>query len=152
MCGKQRGLTLVETLAALALLAGVMLSSLSLFVQASRSLRSGADATRALAVASSILEETGGWGLRQLYLEFGRDGAASRYRFDSSTEPAAARWQGWLDRSLHDASALLQVEALGDSAGVVPALSLARAVRVTVTVGWLEEGRRRGLVLMTVRM
>lgn len=152
MCETQRGLTLIEVVAALGLLAGVMIASMALFVQASSALRSAADATRALAVATSIQEETAGWGLRRLYLEFGRDGSSPSYRFDSSVEPRAAHWQDWVDRGLHDAFASLEIEALADTAGRVPDLSAARAVRVIVTVDWSETGRRQRVALVTVRI
>ena len=92
------------------------------------------------------------WGIRRLYLEFGRDGSRTSYSFDSSREARAAHWQRQLDLVLHEGLARLEVESLPDAAGRVADLSSARAARVTVHVQWSVAGGRRRLTLVTVRI
>ncbi len=152
MSDRETGLSLAEVVVALGLLLGVLLSTTGLFLQSAGVLRSGADATRALAVATTVLEETSGWGLRGLYATFGRDGLAASYRFDTRTESAASHWQAMLDRSLYRAWAEIGVEAVADAAGLTPPLATGRAVRLSVTVHWSERARRRSVSLQSVRM
>jgi type II secretory pathway pseudopilin PulG len=147
---RERGFSLVEVVLALGLLAMVLISISGLFLLGGRQLRSGRDSSEALAVARAILEEMEGWGIRQTYAQFGLDGSASRYEIDSRGHPGAARWQARLDTMLSGASASIELTALGP--GAPPPMRLTRAIRVLVTVRWVEGERARQLQLGTVRM
>ena len=144
------GLSLVEAVLALGLLTGVLVSASGLFVVGMRQVRAGGSASQALAVGVSILEEMEGWGFRQVYAAFGRDGSATRYALDSRSEARAAGWQQMLDEARLDGHAEIEIASVGAD-GPASALRSTRAIRVTVTVHW-RVGRRRRLSLVAVRM
>jgi type II secretory pathway pseudopilin PulG len=150
----ERGLSLIEVILALGLMAAVLISIAGMFVISERQVASGKTATEALAVARTILEEIHGWGFRQTYGNFGLDGAAQSYTVLSSTNAEAARWQTLLDESLERGSeATILIESLAPTGVTVPNLDVTRAIRVTVTVGWTEaQGRDREVSVSTVRM
>jgi len=147
------GLSLIEVILALGLLGGVLISIAGMFILSERQVKSGKTATQALAVARTITEEITGWGFRQTYQVFGSDGAATSYTYDTQVNSYAAKWQTMLDDSLelgsHATILVASVEPSGG--GGAPALNVARAIRVTVTVFWAEGARNRSVRVMTVR-
>ena len=157
--GGDRGFSLVEVVLAMGLLAGVLIATSGLFIVAGKQVKSGRTSSEALAVAKEIHEDMVGWGYSQLWGMFGYDGQASTYTVDTRTSAACAGWQATLASKLGPsafASILLQsVDSVGggatnfaDASGNV----LARAVRVSVTVNWLEvPGRARSVTVGTVR-
>ena len=145
------GFSLPEVTLALGLLAGVLISLSGLFVMADRLMRGGKSQTEALTVARNILEDTDAWHFRGLYERFGIDGSAASYTIDSRTSAEAAGWQADLDRGLHSAHAEISLESIAAS-GSPPPLANASAVRVTVTVFWLQATAQQSVRVATVRM
>ena len=153
MGGKnEKGLSLIEVILALGLMAGVLISIAGMFILSERQVKSGKTATQALAVARAITEEINGWGFRQTYQVFGSDGSASSYTYDTQVNSYAAKWQTMLDDGLElGSNATILVASVPPTGSAAPALNTARAIRVTVTVFWAEGDRNRSVRVMTVR-
>lgn len=149
---KERGLSLIEVILALGLLAGVLISIAGMFILSERQVKSGKTATQALAVARAISEEINGWGFGQTYRVFGSDGTATSYTYDTTTNAFASKWQTMLDEGLElGSNATILVASVPPTGGAAPALNAARAIRVTITVFWAEGDRNRSVRIMTVR-
>ena len=149
----ERGFSLVEVVLALGLLAGVLISISGLFIIGAKQVQSGKASSEAVALGRTILEEMNRWSLRQSYLVFGYDGAATSYSVDTRTNAAAeaVRWQSIVDPSLANGYATIQLQSLGPG-GTPPDMSASRAIRVLVTVNWDEGPRHRTVQVGTVRM
>ena len=150
----ERGLSLVEVVLALGLMAGVLISVAGLFVLGERSLNSGRSSTEALAVGRQIIEEMNGWGFNQTYALYGFDGTANSYSVDTRSNAYAGKWQPILEERLGDgAFATVQINSLSAS-GTPPLMnaSSCKAIRVVVTVFWNEGVRNRDVTVGTVRM
>jgi len=155
----ERGFSLVETILALGLLAGVMITISGLFVVGAKQVRSGRASSEALAVATEINEEMYGWGYSQLWRMFGYDGQATSYALDTRACGACGGWQSTLAAKLGPsayanigvtsvANAIGAVDNFADASGNVQA----RTVRVSVTVHWTEtSGRQRSVTVGTTR-
>jgi len=145
------GFSLVEVVIALGILGGVLVSIAGLFVIGSRQVQSGRDASEALAVARTIVEEMQGWGFTQTYRVFEDSGclpaSSAACTFDSRSNAFAGKWQARLDEKLKDAAAEIVVESLE---GVK--LSNSSALRIRVTVSWVEGQRPREVALTAVRL
>ncbi|MDX1389697.1 MAG: prepilin-type N-terminal cleavage/methylation domain-containing protein [Acidobacteriota bacterium] len=145
---RQHGFSLVEVVVALGILAGLLISIAGLFVLGTRQVDSGRHATEALAVATGIVEETEGWGFRQLYELFEIPPSWNRAELDTRSDPRASSWQPAIGASLHEGYARIVIEAVGSG---LPTFADARAIRVTVVVHWREGSRPRSVRLATVR-
>ena len=66
----EAGMSMVEVLIALGIMAGVLISVASLFVLGGQRVKGGRDMTQALAVASDILEGLNNVGAMQWYAEW----------------------------------------------------------------------------------
>jgi type II secretory pathway pseudopilin PulG len=145
------GFSLVEVVIALGILGGVLVSIAGLFVIGTRQVQSGRNASEALAVARTIVEEMQGWGFRQTYILFEdplcTPGAASACTIDSKLNAQAARWQAQLESMLPDSRAEIVIESLE---GVN--LDVSSALRIHVTVFWTEGLRPRRVRLSAVRL
>lgn len=149
----ERGLSLVEVVLALGMMAAVLLSVAGMFTLSERQVSSGKTSTEALAVARAIVEEMNGWGFRQTYQLFGLNGSTTTATVYSNGGGYAAKWQARLDQSLQRGSvARIDLAALPPEGGSAPTLANAKAIRVTVTVNWTEGQRPRHATLATVRM
>jgi Tfp pilus assembly protein PilV len=147
----ESGLSLVEVILALGLLGAVLISIAGMFVVSEKQVESGKTSTEALAVARTILEEVQGLGFQQTYEVFGLDGTAATYQVASDSNAYAGKWQTTLDESIgRDSVATIDIASV--AAGTPPSLDSARAIRVTVTIGWTEGERPREVVVSTVRM
>jgi type II secretory pathway pseudopilin PulG len=152
----QAGFSLIEVIAALGLLAGILISIAGLFVIGDRQVKSGRNSSEALAVARAILEEMDGWSFDQLYALYGSDGTTANYtvRSTDAAQPEAPKWQAELDTNLYNPApglgpfAEIRFDALDDAA----TLGSAPAIRVEVTVYWTEGLRGRQVRLVTVRV
>ncbi len=147
----QRGISLVEVVFSLGLLAGVLVSTASMFVVGNRQVVSGRMASEALSFSQSVLEEMQGWGLRQTYATYGYDGTATSYTVDTRSNSYAAKWQSTLSSKLFRGYATIALDSLGPTLPV-PDLDSTQAIRVIVTVQWEEGSRLRSVRLGTVRM
>ena len=147
----QAGISLIEVVCSLGLLAGVLVSTTSMFALGNRQVQSGRTASAALSIAQSVLEEMEDWSFRQTYAAYGFDGTAKSSTADTRSNGYASKWQSALSNELFNGYATIALDSLAPVLPV-PALDSTQAIRVIVTVHW-EEGRRsRRVQLGTVRM
>ncbi len=147
----ERGFSLVETVLALGLLAGVLISIAGLFVLGGRQVKSGRTASEALSVGRGILEEMDGWGFTSTFTAYGFDGTGTSYSADTRTNTFAQKWQTNLQTKL-GAGSFATIDLTSLSSGTPPTMSACKAIRVEVTVNWEEGLRHRSVRLGTVRM
>ena len=140
-----RGTSLLEVLASLSILAGVVLSVAALTTFAGRLVGGGLRATHALSTARTAMEEMNGWSFRQIYLRFGCEPTLA----SCTSIPADPLVATWLDS--------IRTEVPGVYGEVVIAsldgadLADATALRVTLMLRWREGARRRRVQLVQVR-
>jgi len=140
-----RGTTLLDVLAAIALLAGTVAGTAGLLTLAARQIASAGNTTHALAVARDILERTHDWSARRLAraLRCDQELPACEVSFASGdTSPEI----GAMEFGVVGGRAELRLDAL-DASSLVGAT----AVRVTVRVSWTERARRRRVHLVSVK-
>ena len=147
----QAGISLIEVIVSLGLLAGVLISTTSMFVVGNRQVESGRTASEALSIAQSVLEEMQGWSFRQTYAVYGFDGTATSSTVDTRNNAYAAKWQSTLSSKLFRGYATITLESIGPTLPV-PALDGTQAIRIVVTVQWEEGSRLRRIRLGTVKM
>jgi hypothetical protein len=145
----ERGSSLFEVTLAVGLMAGVLGSVAGLFVLGAGGVRSGRNASAALAVARSMVEEMQGWGVRQIPQALGCDVSGDSCLADSATDTELAAWQALLDEQLPDAHVTIALTPLEPDA---PPLKNSWQMRVIVTVHWDEGERHRRVRLGTVRI
>lgn len=145
----ERGSSLFEVTLAVGLMAGVLGSVAGLFVLGAGGVRSGRNASAALAVARSMVEELQGLGVRQIPAALGCDTASGACVADSATDGELAIWQAVLDERLPGAHATVALAPLEPDA---PPLKNSWQLRIVVTVRWDEGERHRRIRLGTVRM
>jgi len=146
----QRGLSLVEVVLALGLMATVLISVAGMYVLSDRQVKSGRTASEAMAVGRTILEEIQGWSFQQTYRMFGLDGSARSYSLDTRTASYGAHWQQALDATLAGAYAEIDIVSVGPTSPA-PILQNTRNIRVVVTVHWEEGLRARSVQLAMAR-
>jgi hypothetical protein len=141
-----KGTSLTEVVIAMGLLAGLLVSVAGLLTLGNRHVRGGARASQALTVARTVLEDLEVVGYDRAYRSLGCDGALPACRA-ASGQPVVAAWHELAETDLHAPRVEVRIEALG-------AISLdgARALRITVTVGWREGLRERRVQLTTLRV
>ncbi len=149
----ERGLSLIEVMLALGLLAGVLISIAGLFAMSEKQVRSGKTSSQALAVCRGVVEDMNSWGFHQTWSNFGIAGATTRAAtIDMRANAAAADWQQAVEKALGDGAwGTIEVASIG-RVTPAPYLALTRAIRVTVTVHWSEQGRARTAKVADVRM
>jgi type II secretory pathway pseudopilin PulG len=145
---KERGSSLVEVTLALGLIGGVLGAVAGLFVIGAKGVDSGRCASEALSIARNIVEEVRGGGFRQMYEQFGLDGAANSYTVDTRTNANASEWQAELSQKLNGHATII-LTAIDAGA---PPLNSSAQVRLEVTVHWDEGSRHRTVRLTAVRM
>ena len=140
------GVSLIESIVAIGLLAGVLVSIAGLFVLAGRQVTGSRNSSVALCHARAMVEELRSLGFRQQYRWAA--GAAcvpaveTTCRIGSRTAAAVAHWQAGLAAQLARSHAEIEFNAVDG-----PTLQTGRAVRIRVTVVWYEGPRRRSLSL-----
>jgi prepilin-type N-terminal cleavage/methylation domain-containing protein len=144
-----RGLTLIEVVIAMALLAVSLVAVAGLFASGGRSLAGGGHLTQATAIATSILEETEALSFDGLLAAVGAGPSQSLATADSAVHPWAARFQPEIAARLGDGHAVVTLAAFEPSGAST--FAAARAVRVGVVIEWMEGGRPRRAELQTVR-
>jgi Tfp pilus assembly protein PilV len=140
------GTTLVEIVIALGLLAGLLLSVAGLLAAGNRQIRSGARASRALALARTVVEDLDLGARHRAYQRLGCAGGQRACHVDSG-QPAVRRWHALAGSELTALRIEVRVEALGAAT-----LDAAPALRVSVRVAWQEGLRSRGIRLTTLRV
>ena len=152
----EAGMSMIEVLIALGIMAGVLISVASLFVLGGQRVKGGRDMTQALAVASDITE-----GLRTAgYLSMpesmpsccggGSCDAVTGCTVDSRTDAfALAEWQPWVDQELYLGHAEITITPLGGSISP-PTFASSDGIRVHVEILWIEGTSQRSVVQETV--
>ncbi len=140
------GTTLLEAVIALALLAGLLVAASGLLLRGSRQILSGANASRGLAIARTVLEQvelrSHAWLVGQLC----DDALAASCAMDSS-QPSVAAWKELARNALPGSDIDVRIEAV-DGATVASSSVL----RVTVRLEWKQGRRVRRLRLSTLRV
>ncbi len=144
----EQGSSLFEVILAMGLLGLVLGSIAGLFTIGATQVKSGRNASEALVVARTIVEEMQGWSFQRLYEAYSFDGSAGEFTADTRTSAFASKWQDALEEDLSNAYAIIRVTALEPGAN----LADSSQVRVKVTVYWEEGLRHRKVRLETVRM
>jgi len=152
----EAGMSLIEVLIALGIMASVLISVASLFVLGGQRVKGGRNMTQALAVASDITE-----GLRvQGYLTMpeslpsccggGSCDAVTGCTVDSRTDAfALAEWQPWVDQELYLGHAEITITPIGGS--ISPStFASSDGIRVHVEILWTEGTSQRSVVQETV--
>jgi type II secretory pathway pseudopilin PulG len=170
----ESGYSLIEVLAAAAIMAGVLIAIMTMFVYGGQSVNSGKMMTRATSVASDVLEQFRELGFRQTYQvieDAGNPAVDTRYVWNSDTNaPNAptdasyvallAEWkqlaEGDADRDppgLPRGKMTITVRGLR-TLGVNPTeetFNNSKLIQVVVTVKWIERRRQRSVVFETIR-
>ena len=151
---RSAGFSLVEVIVAMGMLAWILIAIAGLLSLGGRHVKSGRSSSQALAVARDIVEEIDGWGFHQTYTLFGKDGLAADYTIRTDElqpadyvwqAPGEPTWQDALTPELFEARAEIRIESLGGN------LAVSNAIRVGVTVSWMEGQRPRNVRLALLR-
>lgn len=165
------GYSLIEVLAAAALLLGVLLTIMGMFVYGGRSVNSGKMMTRATSIATDVLEEFRALSFSQTYLVIEDGGNAAvdtRYTWNSPTNapnyPAdpsyvakLTAWKNEVEAALPRGEVTITVRGLqnlgtvGQPDPAEIAFSQARLLQVVVSVRWRQANRPRSVVFETFK-
>jgi type II secretory pathway pseudopilin PulG len=143
----QGGFSLAEVVVALGVLASVLISVAGMLVAANRLVRGGRGSSQALALARDFMEEQHAWGYRQILSVLDCEPSDDACFLDD-TDPALASWKAMLTGELDGGTAAVRVESVEPG---VP-LGTTEAMRLSITVTWVQDHRVRDLTLGTVRM
>jgi Tfp pilus assembly protein PilV len=169
----QDGYSLIEVLAASALLLGVLLAIMGMFVYGGRSVNSGKLMTRATSMATDVLEEFRRLSFAQTYqiiedTPIAGLGTDTRYTWNSSSngpqQPTDASyvailnsWKAAVESGLPKGQMTVTVRGLqdlGDGSNPPPETNFqnARVLQVVVSVKWREgSSRPRSVVFETFK-
>jgi Tfp pilus assembly protein PilV len=166
----EAGFSLIEVLAAAALLLGVLLAIMGMFVYGGRSVNSGKMMTRATSLATDCLEEFRKFGFQQTYQvieDAGAPGTDTRYTWNSKTgtpnAPADAQylailnaWKTQVESALPQGEMTITVRGvqdLGNGTSDPTELNFtnARLLQVVVSVKWKQAKRNRSVVFETFK-
>lgn len=168
----ERGYSLIEVLAAAALLLGVLLAIMGMFVYGGKSVNSGKLMTKATSISDDILEEYRDLSFAQHYLllnDAGNTAVDKHYTWNSKTNTPnyptdtgyraiLTGWKNQVEQELPKGTGevTITVRGLADlgtaSADPVEAtFATAKVLQVVVTVRWKESKRARSVVFETFR-
>lgn len=164
------GYSLIEVLAAAALLSGVLLAIMGMFVYGGRSVNSGKLMTKATGLATDVLEEFRDLSFTQTYLvieDGGTIATDTSYTWNSKTNtpnyPADAAYvamlQSWktnVEQGLPKGEMTITVrglQSLGTGSADPPEqpFATARLLQVVVSVKWKQANRSRSVVFETFK-
>ena len=151
----QAGMSLVEVLIALGIMAGVLISVASLFVLGGQRVKGGRDMTQALAVASNITEDLRTSGFLSMPESMPscclpNCDASTGCTVDSTVDTfALAEYQPWIDQELYQGRAEITITPIG-GATVPPNFASADGIRVRVEILWSEGTSQRSVTQETV--
>jgi prepilin-type N-terminal cleavage/methylation domain-containing protein len=170
---RQSGYSLVEVLAAAAILAGVLLAIMGMFVYGGRSVNSGKMLTRATSIATDVLEEFRKYSFQQTYQvieDGGTPAVDTRYTWNSisnspnypSDPEYVATLTAWkttvesVSTGLPSGEMTITVRALqdlgtGSADPVETNFNAARLLQVVVSVKWKQAKRSRSVVFETFK-
>jgi Tfp pilus assembly protein PilV len=148
--GRQDGFSLAEVVVALGLLASVLISVAGLLVLGNRQVAGGRSSSEALAVGRDVLEEMKAWPFAEVTAAFASDctlDAVASCVVQSGSSAAMFAWDERAKAMLFGARIELVLDSLDGAM-----LDVARGIRITVTVHWVEGTRARSARLAAVRM
>jgi type II secretory pathway pseudopilin PulG len=146
-----RGLSLVESLVALALLGFVLLSVGTLFVLGARELNGGRAESVALWAAHDVMESVLAGSYRSTWERFDTTGTATSLSLGAGDSPDWTDRLVRLDQTLPGARIQVQIEGIEPGNGSPAPLSGAPVLRLTVEVLWRRGRLERSVRLVTVR-
>jgi Tfp pilus assembly protein PilV len=165
---REHGFSLIEVLAAAALLAAVIISIMAMFIYGGQHINGGRLMTKATSIATDALEEMRRLNFEQVYqlLEDTRADADELYEWQSDTElpnqpaPGGAfddilqDWKIQVEENLPEGRMVISTRGL-DELGSNPAQSPfvdASLIQVVVTVEWRERARNRSVVFEILKI
>lgn len=165
---RAEGYSLIEVLAAAALLAGVLVSIMGMFVYGGQSVNAGKLMTKATSISNDVLEQFRQLSFRQAYslIEDGGNTAVdTRYVWNSPTNlpnyPDDATYQAmltdWKDQvstQLPKGEMTITIRGIEDLGSNPPeeTFATARVLQIVVTVRWTERKRLRSVVFETLKV
>ena len=152
----EAGMSMIEVLIALGIMAGVLISVASLFVLGGQRVKGGRNMTQALAVASDITESLRTQGYLSMPESMpsccggGSCDAVTGCTVDSRTDAfALTEWQPWVDQELYLGYAEITITPLGGSISP-PTFASSDGIRVHVEITWNEGTSQRSVIQETV--
>ena len=162
------GYSLIEVLAAAALLSGILLAIMGMFVYGGQSVNSGKMMTKATALSNDVLEQFRLFTFKQTYKVIEDDGNAAidkHYTWNSATNlpnwPTETSYQGILNdwnaqvkAALPKGEMTVTVRGLRDLGTNPPeeTFEKARVLQIVVTIRWVERKRNRSVVFETLKV
>lgn len=161
----EAGYSLIETLLAAALLSFILISVSGLFFVGTQNVRSGRELTKATTLANSAMEQVLSWPFEKVYgYAGGVAGDQTRTWATDTANPAytgstadiadwtatANAWRTVVQEQLHAGRLTYKVDGVarlpsGTDTGLT-SFQNCQFLRVTVTVEWTEQRRRREVV------
>lgn len=166
----QRGYSLIETLIAMAILATVLLSIMTLFVWGRKNVYSGKQMTRAVSVGTRIMEDLSALTRENVEDAFNLSGATpatvnvagesyprSVLRLSTDTTNDAfgylGRWNALMaQENFSSGLVTLVITPVDPNNAATPSITASPIYRIRVYVQWNEEARRRSIVLDTTKV
>ncbi len=152
----EAGMSLVEVLIALGVMAGVLISVASLFVLGGQRVKGGQEMTQATAIASDILEELNDLGFRQVPAIFpdcctdGTCDTETGCTVSSLTDTFAAGWQPSMDDEMYQARAEITITPVGGPT-TPSTYASCEGIRLHVEILWSEGTTTRSVEMENVR-
>jgi len=145
------GMTLVEVLIAVGILAGVLVSVASLFVLGGQRVKSGREMTEATTIASDILESLNSTGFDQLTTLFPTCGTNTGCTVRTDVDSyASAQWQATISGSLYRGYGEISLTPVGGT--VTPAtFASGEGLRLRVRILWTEGTNTRTIAVESLR-
>jgi type II secretory pathway pseudopilin PulG len=162
------GYSLIEVLAAAALLAGVLVAILGMFIYGGQSVNAGKMLTKATSLSNDVLEEMRQLSFKQAYqlIEDGGNPANdTRYVWnsptntpnwpdDASSQAVLNAWRLQVAKGLPRGTMTVTVRGLADLGSNPPEATFAnaRVLQIVITVRWTEARRQRSVVFETIKV
>ena len=162
------GYSLIEVLAAAALLAGVLIAIMGMFVYGGQSVNAGKLMTKSTSMSNDVLEEFRQLSFRQAYnlIEDGGNPAVdTRYVWNSATnlpnypdeasyQATLADWKAQVSTGLPKGTMTITIRGLQNLGPNPPeaTFATARVLQIVVTVRWTERKRDRSVVFETIKI
>jgi len=147
----EAGMTLIEVLIAMGILAGVLVSVASLFVLGGQRVKSGRELTEATTTASDIMESLNSAGFSQLTTLFPtcttNTGCTVRTDVDSY---ASSQWQAGISGSLYKGYGEITLTPVGGTVSP-PTFASGEGLRLRVRIQWWEGTVNRSIALESLR-
>ena len=162
------GFSLIEVLAASALLAGVLIAIMGMFIYGGQSVNAGKMMTKATSISDDVLEQFRSMNFKPAYLLLSDTGNAAvdkRYVWNSNTnapnyptDPSYQAilndWKAQVVAGLPQGQMTITVRGLQDLGANPPeeTFANARIMQIVVTVRWKERKRSRSAVFETLKI